>query len=195
MPPGSLYADIGRWVLKQCVLVHLEDYSAKFEMLVLMFHKLWSVKHGLIPAENIDSFAYQEVNLPGQLMASVLKDSLYNFLERMKTSYTITMRMNQNDGGDPGLVVESLQHFQDTIRRNKGDITHALNYFMATGNIRTFQLDLQQLAGWTVVADRINWNRFLSHFRAVHRLAAVLFIYIILPQRSGIRKNAYYRGS
>ncbi|PHJ17875.1 dna-directed rna polymerase i subunit [Cystoisospora suis] len=40
---------------------------------------------------------------------------------------------------------------------------------MATGNIRTTQLDLQQLSGWTVMADRLNVHRFLSHFRAVHR--------------------------
>lgn len=26
-----------------------------------------------------------------------------------------------------------------------------------------------QLSGWTVAADRLNLNRFLSHFRAVHR--------------------------
>jgi len=168
-PPGATYADMGQWLLKRCVLVHCDDFHAKFECCLIMFRKLWAVKHGHIPPENVDSFAYQELNLPGQLIASVLKDSLYNFLQRCRASYQVTMNMQAKDGVNPLLILQSEQHFQDTIQRNKREISHAVNYFLATGNVNTFQLDLQQLVGWTVVADRINWNRFLSHYRAVHR--------------------------
>lgn len=72
-------------------------------------------------------------------------------------------------GENPVKVIRSRDQFELILRRLTGEISHALGYFMSTGNIKTFQLDLQQLSGWTVVADRLNINRFLSHFRAVHR--------------------------
>lgn len=42
--------------------------------------------------------------------------------------------------------------------------------FLATGNLVTrSQLDLQQTAGFTIVADKLNFTRYLSHFRSIHR--------------------------
>ena len=45
-----------------------------------------------------------------------------------------------------------------------------LEHFLATGNlISRSNLDLQQTAGFTVVADKLNQVRYLSHFRSIHR--------------------------
>ncbi|EDO33368.1 predicted protein [Nematostella vectensis] len=45
-----------------------------------------------------------------------------------------------------------------------------MEYFLATGNlISKSGLALQQISGFTVVADRLNYFRFLSHFRCIHR--------------------------
>ena len=42
--------------------------------------------------------------------------------------------------------------------------------FLATGNlVSRSALDLQQTAGFTVVADKLNMIRYLSHFRSIHR--------------------------
>src|SRR6059058_931680 len=41
---------------------------------------------------------------------------------------------------------------------------------MSTGNlVSPTGLDLQQVSGFTVVAEKINFLRFISHFRMVHR--------------------------
>lgn len=41
---------------------------------------------------------------------------------------------------------------------------------MATGNLVTrSQLDVQQSAGFTIVPDKLNLTRYLSHFRSIHR--------------------------
>lgn len=41
---------------------------------------------------------------------------------------------------------------------------------MATGNlISRSSLDLMQTAGYTIVADKLNNHRYLSHFRSIHR--------------------------
>ena len=42
--------------------------------------------------------------------------------------------------------------------------------FLSTGNlISTTGLDQQQVSGYTIVAERLNFLRFVSHFRSVHR--------------------------
>ena len=50
------------------------------------------------------------------------------------------------------------------------NIGTALEYFLSTGNLASPSgLDLQQVSGFTVVAEKINFYRFISHFRMVHR--------------------------
>ena len=50
------------------------------------------------------------------------------------------------------------------------DLGRRLEYFMATGNIVSpTGLDLMQTSGFTVVADKLNFFRYISHFRCVHR--------------------------
>ncbi|GME93500.1 unnamed protein product [Ambrosiozyma monospora] len=50
------------------------------------------------------------------------------------------------------------------------NIGQKLQYFLSTGNLVSQSgLDLQQVSGYTVVAEKINFHRFLSHFRMVHR--------------------------
>src|SRR5271170_6839700 len=42
--------------------------------------------------------------------------------------------------------------------------------FLATGNlVSPSGLDLQQAAGFTIVAEKLNWQRYISHFRCIHR--------------------------
>ena len=50
------------------------------------------------------------------------------------------------------------------------DIGTKLCNFLATGNlVSTTGLDLQQVRGFTIVAEKLNWYRYISHFRSVHR--------------------------
>jgi DNA-directed RNA polymerase I subunit RPA2 len=50
------------------------------------------------------------------------------------------------------------------------DIGKALHYFIVTGNLQSPSgLDLMQVSGFTVVAEKLNYYRYISHFRSVHR--------------------------
>ncbi|KAL8430783.1 hypothetical protein Efla_004019 [Eimeria flavescens] len=167
--PGSTYEDAGRFIIDRYVLVHVKDWASKFETLLLMFRKLRLLRAGKIPPESMDAFSYQEVVLPGQILAAVLKDALFSALVKLRTHYMTELRQVKAAGHDPALVISSNKFFDVATDRCASEIGHKIGYFMATGNIRTSQLDLQQLSGWTVTADRLNINRFLSHFRAVHR--------------------------
>eukprot|EP00923_Selenidium_pygospionis_P040052 GHVN01069376.1.p1 GENE.GHVN01069376.1~~GHVN01069376.1.p1 ORF type:complete len:959 (+),score=108.46 GHVN01069376.1:75-2951(+) len=167
--PGARYDDAGRYVIDRFILVHCSSWTAKFECLVLMYRKVLALYRGDISAENLDSFALQEVILPGQLMAAVLKDALYNVLFKIKVQYMMDIRSARMAGTECLSLTRDPNHLDSMLRRASIEVGYRLNYFLATGNIKTFQLDLQQTSGWTVVADRLNANRFLSHFRAVHR--------------------------
>lgn len=50
------------------------------------------------------------------------------------------------------------------------DIGAKLANFLATGNLTSPSgLDLQQASGFTIVAEKLNWQRYISHFRCIHR--------------------------
>jgi DNA-directed RNA polymerase beta subunit len=50
------------------------------------------------------------------------------------------------------------------------DFGRKMEYFLNTGNLPSRTgLDMAQTAGFTVIAEKINFHRYLSHFRAVHR--------------------------
>ncbi|CDJ46216.1 DNA-directed RNA polymerase I subunit RPA2, putative [Eimeria brunetti] len=145
LPPGSTYEDAGRFIIDRYVLVHVKDWASKFEMLLLMFRKLRQLRAGKIPPESMDAFSYQEVVLPGQILASVLKDALFTALIKLRTQYTVELRQVKAAGHDPGLVISSNKFFDAATERCASEIGHKISYFMATGNIRTTQLDLQQV--------------------------------------------------
>lgn len=45
-----------------------------------------------------------------------------------------------------------------------------VSYLLATGNLLSRSgLDLMQVSGYTVLAERLNFFRFVSHFQSVHR--------------------------
>lgn len=187
--PSGTQADAGRLILKNFILTHTADFGGKFETLIHMWKKLWSMKRGLIPPENIDSFALQECLGPGQLFAMLTKDGLYNTLSNIRTSYLYEIRLASlassggedidytsstsgallSDSVDILNILRSESLFDKIIDRYANITAKSLSYFVSTGNIRTMQLDVQQTTGWAITADRLNMNRFISHFRAVHR--------------------------
>lgn len=62
------------------------------------------------------------------------------------------------------------RYFSKVLSRVNFDIGSKLANFLATGNlVSPTGLDLQQAAGFTIVAEKLNWYRYISHFRCIHR--------------------------
>jgi DNA-directed RNA polymerase I subunit RPA2 len=56
------------------------------------------------------------------------------------------------------------------MHRISFDIGAKMSNFLATGNlVSPTGLDLQQASGFTIIAEKLNWYRYISHFRCVHR--------------------------
>ncbi|KAG8825046.1 hypothetical protein FRC17_008879 [Serendipita sp. 399] len=156
---------LGVWLLQKVVLVHLEDPRDKFRMLVFMLRKLFALVSGQCCADNPDSPQHQEILLPGFLYSMVIKERLEEALNQVRNQIASDVRKE----------VASVDFFDKryvnkVIQKINFDVGAKMANFLATGNlVSPTGLDLQQAAGFTIVAEKLNWYRYISHFRCVHR--------------------------
>ncbi|KAK5657067.1 hypothetical protein OQA88_3594 [Cercophora sp. LCS_1] len=168
--------DVGTEFLRKIVLVHLgcvdvtpEQDDDKFKMLLFMCRKLYSLVAGDCAVDNPDAVQNQEILLGGFLYGMILKERLEEWL-------TVGVRMALRDylRRNPTVSFTSATFAKEfpirIFQRSNENIGGPLEYFLSTGNLTSPSgLDLQQTAGFTVVAEKLNFLRFISHFRMVHR--------------------------
>ncbi|EGC31907.1 RNA polymerase I, second largest subunit [Dictyostelium purpureum] len=163
LPSSFSNTQIGQWFIDSYVFVHLPNYKDKYNLLVLMIQKLYSMVAGKSGTDNIDSAAFHEVLLAGQIFGSILGEKLTEYLESTR-SFTLKHFEDKKKENDK---LENV--FKKTVEKNF-KIGDRFNYFLATGNLRSNSgLDLQQTSGFVVIADKLNFLRFISHFRSIHR--------------------------
>ncbi|KAM0187987.1 hypothetical protein ACHAPA_002607 [Fusarium lateritium] len=168
--------EVGTEFLRRIVLVHLgnvdvtEDQDReKFKLLLFMIRKLYALVAGDCAVDNPDAVQNQEILLGGFLYGQILKERLDEFLSvNVRASLRDYLRRN------PAVSFTSedfRKEFPNNIfRKANENLGNALEYFLSTGNLQSASgLDLQQTAGFTVVAEKLNFLRFISHFRMVHR--------------------------
>ncbi|MCJ1397696.1 DNA-directed RNA polymerase I subunit RPA2 [Xylographa trunciseda] len=165
----------GTEFLRKIVLVHLGNINVteaqdadKFKMLLFMIRKLYALVAGDCAVDNPDAASNQEILLGGFLYSMILKEKLEEWIR----SIGLALRSwSDNNGRKSFTDPVFLKDFGPRIlKRSSEAIGGALEYFMSTGNLSSPSgLDLQQTSGFTVVAEKINFFRFISHFRMVHR--------------------------
>ncbi|KAJ2933849.1 hypothetical protein H1R20_g3251, partial [Candolleomyces eurysporus] len=155
---------IGMWLIDKLVLVHLKSARDKFRMLLFMLRKLYSLVSGSCSADNPDSPQHQEVLLPGSLYGMIIKERMEEILNAIRTTINIDVRNGAN------VDFNDKKYFAKVLSRVNFDIGAKLSNFLATGNlVSPTGLDLQQASGFTIVAEKLNWQRYISHFRCIHR--------------------------
>jgi DNA-directed RNA polymerase I subunit RPA2 len=175
VPEDMSDEDAGTEFLRRIVLPHLGSYDVtesqnadKFRMLLFMIRKLYALVEGECAVDNPDAVQNQEVLLGGHLYGMILKEKLDEWLG--------SLRFALNDWGRrTEWAPFNSQLFQrdfvpKVLKRTNENLGQAMEYFLSTGNlVSPTGLDLQQTAGFVVVAEKINFYRFISHFRMVHR--------------------------
>ncbi|KAL4076292.1 beta and beta-prime subunits of DNA dependent RNA-polymerase [Scleroderma citrinum] len=156
---------IGVWLVQKVVLVHLEEPRDKFRTLVFMLRKLYSLLSGSSCAENPDSPQHQEVLLPGYLYGMIVKERLEEALNQVRNQIATDVRR-----AEPPPDFFDQRYIHKVINKVNWDIGSKMSNFLATGNlVSPSGLDLQQASGFTIVAEKLNWLRYISHFRCIHR--------------------------
>lgn len=173
--------EAGRVLLRRHVLIHLstgpfekeksEMNAMKVDTLVHMMRKLVACSSGQIEVDDADAPSHQEVLLPGQLYMNFMKEKLESHLlllainirkELVKVGHSTAAKSTET-------VAQCVARALARADRSKLVGGH-MNYFLATGNIKTDTgLDLPQAAGYAIMAERINYIRFITHFRCIHR--------------------------
>lgn len=175
IPEDTSDEDAGTEFLRRIVLPHLGAYNItpaqdadKFRMLLFMIRKLYSLVEGECCVDNPDAVQNQEILLGGQLYGMIIKERLDDWLQSIRLGL---QEWGRRAEWRPFTSPEFRKDFVPRVlRRTQNDIGRAMEYFLSTGNlISPTGLDLQQTAGFVVVAEKINFYRFISHFRMVHR--------------------------
>ena len=177
--------DAGTEFLRKIVLPHLTtvDVDAhdaadaqhvhKFRLMLFMIRKLYALVAGDCASDNPDALQNQEILLGGFLYAMILKERLEEWLASIRTVVRDWSRRTASSASSSATFTQPsfLKEFPTKILgRSTENLGKALEYFLSTGNlVSPSGLDLQQTSGFVVVAERINFLRFLSHFRMVHR--------------------------
>lgn len=164
-PDKSDY-QVGQEVLDRIVLVHLNNDTNKDKssMLLFMIRKLYSLVAGECCPDNPDATQHQEVLLGGFLYGMIIKEKIEEYLQ----SIVAQIRTDINRGSP--INFKDRKYVTRVLMRVNENIGSKLQYFLSTGNLVSQSgLDLQQVSGYTVVAEKINFYRFISHFRMVHR--------------------------
>lgn len=167
--------EVGVKFLRKVVLPHLGNYDVtesqnndKFQQLLFMIRKLYALAAGECAVDNPDAVSNQEVLLGGFLYGMVLKERIQEWL--ISLGYLAVEWANRKGSkrfADPSFNTEFLSTI---VRRSNETIGNALEHFLSTGNlISPTGLDLSQTSGFCVVAEKINFYRFISHFRMIHR--------------------------
>lgn len=166
-PDDKYETDVGMDFLRQVVLVHLDGFTDKADMLIFMLQKLYSLVGGECSPDNPDSPQHQEVLLGGHLYNSIIKEKIDDWLASIRLQIMTDIRRNvaSVDFFDKKYISKAVQRTSGAM-----DIGKKLEYFLATGNlVSNTGLDLQQVSGYTIVAEKLNFYRYISHFRSIHR--------------------------
>ncbi len=160
-------AESGRVLLDRFVCVHLASHGDKQECLLHMLRKLYAFVQGKCRADNPDSFMNHELLLPGHLFTVFVKEKL----EEALASAFMQLRKECRDDLPRALAATRDEvYWAQLLTRHGATVGKKAAYLLSTGNLvsRT-GMDLMQVSGYTVVAERLNFFRFLSHFQSVHR--------------------------
>lgn len=154
--------EIAHYLLKNSIAVHLDKYEDKFNFLVFCTKKLFSARRGDCALENVDSPQLQEIYTSGQIYTNYLLERLSMFMHNLKL-YFLKLSSNTSD-----------ELSQDKIRRSIQvlcpEISKEMIRFLSVGSIKAISTaGLRQDTSFSVIAEKINFYRFISHFRAVHR--------------------------
>lgn len=158
--------EIGKEFLRRYVLVHLKSELDKFNLCIAMVRKLYAVVGDQCCPDNPDSPMNFEVLLGGQVFMNYFKEKLDDWMTSVRIFITQDLRRTPDIVKFDG----DASYARKTFARVPADIGRKLEYFLATGNlVSSTGLDLQQASGYTIVAEKLNFMRYLSHFRSIHR--------------------------
>ena len=173
-------AAVGARLVRDHLFVHLDGHGdgggdAKLAYGLALVRRLLAVATGGAGEDDADAATAHEVLLPGALLASLARDRLREGLSSLASTVARDLAKASTgaaDAVDPG----DAAYVSRTAAARLPDLGGRVEYLLNTGNLIPAGRggaggtgDLPQTSGFSIVAERLNWSRYLSHFRSVHR--------------------------
>ena len=157
----------GEMLLSRYIFVHTARMSDKLECLLHMLRKLFAFAQDRCASDNADALSNHELLLPGHLMTMIVKEKIEEALLNVKQGIAREYNINKVKCLSE---IKQTRFFQRHFDRNFSSVGSKIGTFLSTGNIvSSTGLDLMQVSGYTIVAERLNIFRYMSHFQSVHR--------------------------
>lgn len=161
----------GQEVLDKFVIIDQRSLEDKANTMLMCMRKLLSFVGGRCGADNADSLQNLELLLPGHLIATFVKEKTEEQLTSMRKGVSKEIRTRGakalSELGEPAFWGKICDRYGGGAA---GNIGKKVAHFLSTGNIVSSSgLDLMQVSGYTIVAERLNFLRYISHYRSVHR--------------------------
>jgi DNA-directed RNA polymerase I subunit RPA2 len=125
-----------------------------------MAKRLLSLVKGDVQPDNLDAATMHELLTPGALFLGALSNGISDFLGASVARFA----------KEPDFPLDSVKRLTAILTQKAGLIAGELGHLFRTGALNgSSTLGLMQVDGLVIIAERINYARYLSHFRAVHR--------------------------
>ena len=159
--------EAGRLLIERYFFVHVKSFVSKLECLLHMLRKLFAFAEGKCAGDNADALMNHELLLPGHLISMYVKEKLEEVLQNVRLQVTRELRADRTKCM---AMIKTGPYYQRMFDRFGGNLGSKIGTFLSTGNvISSTGLDLMQVSGYTIVAERLNIFRYMSHFQSVHR--------------------------
>eukprot|EP01094_Clydonella_sp_ATCC50884_P028159 TRINITY_DN8364_c1_g1_i1.p1 TRINITY_DN8364_c1_g1~~TRINITY_DN8364_c1_g1_i1.p1 ORF type:complete len:1149 (-),score=395.42 TRINITY_DN8364_c1_g1_i1:341-3787(-) len=162
--------EVGEYVVRSYLFVHLDTFRDKFAFLVHCVLKLFALVRGDVKPDNLDATSNHELLLPGQVYGTLLKEKFRKWMEQLAAKM---VQMAAGRGLTKSKITEEdifTEGFFKRAMERAGRVDQRMEYFLATGNVMAdSSLDFMQKTGFVIMAEKLNHLRYISHYKAVHR--------------------------
>ncbi|OAG29901.1 DNA-directed RNA polymerase I subunit RPA2 [Nematocida displodere] len=161
----STHAEYGRKLINAAVAVHTDDFEEKYQVVILCVAKLLMVVAQKVVPDNSDSLDSHELITVGDIFTEILAEKVDIIRHRLVGSLLGHVILHN------GLLTSST-FLKRAFKYAFIDITSTFGQLLSTGNLvlrNSSNFAMMQQTGFSIQAERLNYWRFFSHFRSVHR--------------------------
>ena len=158
--------EVGKQLLERSVAIHLDEGEDKFNCIALMVRKVYALAKAECAIENEDNPMFHETFSSGQIYFTLLIERIELLLKGLRMCFDKHFDQKKLSSKDS----MSRELLERMLRLRYGTVVNPLKLLISTGNLTSVTgLGLKQIVGLSVMCEKINYLRFLSNFRAIHR--------------------------
>ncbi|KAI5165270.1 DNA-directed RNA polymerase I subunit RPA2 [Nematocida sp. AWRm78] len=144
---------------------HTNSFDEKYNLLIICVSKLFQQVSGRIPSDNGDSLSFHETITIGDTLTEIITDKLQSIRRSFRNELISSIHYLS-------ISVNNPTDINRILKRCFTPFTSSINRLLACGILSFTNLNayaMMQQAGFTIVAERLNYMRFFSHLRSIHR--------------------------